>query len=225
MYCFVHGYPTRNAGSWMPDTGELACGNSERARTAREEWPKLWRLMQNSKEAWRLRQAMECHVCRAERRRRCCVLQPADPADVQRFQAAPFTKVPYVHPFRHPSYHATQLRALHLAKIEDRRVLWCVAFDKPKGGSLQGSSAKMEERRERWLEYRDRATAGIPGLLPLVLDMPVRFTEAVDPKSRRMGVFKHARGVLRGWELPEAEAARVAASDAPEVVLRQQPVE
>ncbi len=83
----------------------------------------------------------------------------------------------------------------------------------------------MEKRRERWLEYHDRATAGIPGLLPLVLDIPVRFTEAVDPKSRRMGVFKHARGVLRGWELPEAEAARVAASDAPEVVLRQQPVE
>ncbi len=55
----------------------------------------------------------------------------------------------------------------------------------------------MEERRERWLEYHDRATAGIPGLLPLVLDMPVRFTEAVDPKSRRMGVFKHARGALR----------------------------
>ena len=66
----------------------------------------------------------------------------------------------------------------------------------------------MEKRRERWLEYHDRATAGIPGLLLLVLDMPVRFTEAVDPKSRRMGVFKHARGVLRGRELPEAEAAR-----------------
>ena len=77
----------------------------------------------------------------------------------------------------------------------------------------------MEERRERWLEYHDRATAGIP-----VLDMPVRFTEAVDPKSRRMGVFKYARGVLRGWELPEAEAARVTACDAPEVVLRQQHV-
>ncbi len=83
----------------------------------------------------------------------------------------------------------------------------------------------MEERRERWLEYHDRATAGIPGLLPLVLDMPVRFTEAVDPKSRRMGVFKHARGVLRGRELLEEEAARVAACDAPEIVLRQQPAE
>ena len=56
-------------------------------------------------------------------------------------------------------------------------------------------------RKERWLEFHDRYTNGIPGLLPLVVDLPIRFTEAIDKKSREQGVFKHTRGVLRTWEL------------------------
>lgn len=27
MYCFNHGFPTRNPGSWMPDTNAPTCGN------------------------------------------------------------------------------------------------------------------------------------------------------------------------------------------------------
>ena len=84
--------------------------------------------------------------------------------------------------------------------------MWCVAFDKPKGGSLQGSAEDAEKRKERWLELHDRHTGGIPGLLPLVLDMPVRFSDAVDKDARVQGVFKHTRGILRGWDLHETEA-------------------
>ena len=28
MYCFVHGLPTRNVGSWLPQTGAPTCGNA-----------------------------------------------------------------------------------------------------------------------------------------------------------------------------------------------------
>ena len=39
------------------------------------------------------------------------------------------------------------------------------------------------------------------------------------------GIFKHARGILRGWELSPDEVDRVAAlEDAPEVVLKKRPV-
>ena len=39
------------------------------------------------------------------------------------------------------------------------------------------------------------------------------------------GIFKHARGILRGWELPPDEVDRVAAlEDTPEVVLKKRPV-
>ena len=44
----------------------------------------------------------------------------------------------------------------------------------------------------------DRETAGIPGLLPLVLDLPVRFTQEPARGDRLKGVFTNARGWLRG---------------------------
>ena len=55
------------------------------------------------------------------------------------------------------------------------------------------------------MEYHERCTAGIPGLLPLVLNLPIRFTDAPNGKAREQGVFKHTRGILRGWDLPEEE--------------------
>ena len=133
MHCFVHGFPTRNPGSWLPSTNPLACGNATCKSLPLQVWPPLWRKFGSSTESWLLRQDLECDTCKAERRRRCCVLREKDAADVRKFQAPPFTTAPYVHPFRRPSYHATQLRALHLAKMQNRRLLWCFAFDRVKG--------------------------------------------------------------------------------------------
>ena len=60
-----------------------------------------------------------------------------------------------------------------------------------------GKGEVLEQRKARWLEFHDRKTSGIPGLLPLVLDLPVRFTEAPSKVAREMGVFKRARVVAR----------------------------
>ena len=78
--------------------------------------------------------------------------------------------------------------------------------------------------KERWLEFHDRYTNGTPGLLPLVVDLPVLFIEATDKKSREQGVFKHTRSIRRTWELPEDELRRLDALDDPEVVLFQRPL-
>ena len=86
------------------------------------------------------------------------------------------------------------------------------------------STAHFLRAQERWLEFHDRKTGDIPGILPLVLDMPIRFTKAINKKAREMGVFKHTRGFLRGWELTEAEQARLQAFQDPEVVLKQRPL-
>ena len=37
MYCFIHGLPTRHAGSWLPKTGTPTCGKKRC-----EQLPKLW---------------------------------------------------------------------------------------------------------------------------------------------------------------------------------------
>eukprot|EP00973_Karenia_brevis_P021608 2971150-Karenia_brevis.AAC.1 len=61
-------------------------------------------------------------------------------------------------------------------------------------------------------------------VVPLVLHLPVRFAEAINAKSRQMGIFKHARGVLVGWELKKDEEERIMSCDAPEMVLHNMPL-
>ena len=58
------------------------------------------------------------------------------------------------------------------------------------------------------------------GMLPLVRDMPMRFTLT---DNREQGVFKHSRGHLRNWTLPAEELARIASCDEPEIVLKERP--
>ena len=101
--------------------------------------------------------------------------------------------------------------------------MWVTAHDELQTKDSGHKHAKEEERKERWLEFHDRHTAGIPGLLPLVLDLPVKFTQAPNAEAKKHGIFTNKRGWLRGWELPPAEEARVAAIEDPEVVLNQRP--
>ena len=67
----------------------------------------------------------------------------------------------------------------------------------------------LHVRKEHFLEYHERHTHGIPGLLALVLHLPVRFTDCPGAAAREQGVFKNSRGWIRGWELPEEETARL----------------
>ena len=128
-----------------------------------------------------------------------------------------------MHPFRHPSYHAQQLRAVLFAKAKGRRVFWVTAHDVLRDTEATRTGEKAEARKERWLEFHDRFTSGIPGLLPLVLDLPRRFTEAPNPRARALGVFKNARGFLRGWGLPPEEEARLQELPDAEVVIVRRP--
>ena len=102
--------------------------------------------------------------------------------------------------------------------------MWVTAHDVLKQTEAPRSDAQTEARKERWLEFHDRFTSGIPGLLPLVLDLPVRFTEAPNPRARAQGVFKNARGRIRGWDLPPEERSRLEALPDAEVVLVHRPL-
>ena len=82
---------------------------------------------------------------------------------------------------------------------------------------------KQEVRKEKFLVLKDSKTGGIPGLLPLVLDLLIRFTESIGQQAHDLGIFKHARGFLRGWSLPDEEIARSASMDDPEIVPIRRP--
>ena len=144
--------------------------------------------------------------------------------DFEQYTKQPFDTAPYVHPFRAPAYHAQQLRSLHFAKTNECRVLWIAAYDSMKSTRScvpPDRELKAEERKEQWLKFHERKTNGIPGLLPLVLNLPVRFTEAPNKIARQLGIFKHTRGCLKGWQLPEDELRRIEGIKDNEIVLNK----
>ena len=125
VYCFTHGLPTKNAGSFMPSTGEVLCGNPKCADLAAQWTRQVISATQN----WEARHSQECDVCAMHRARRCRVVGSSDISpDVS---SAKFTDAPFIHPFNAPKQHASQLRAVNLAFRTDRILLWCVAEDKP----------------------------------------------------------------------------------------------
>ena len=214
-YCFVHGLPTRNPGSWLRRTGRPTCTNGRCARLAAEEWPQMFR----DRCSWDARRALECDACAAERRRRCRVLRGGEDS---RHLEEPFVHAPYVHPFNAPKYHAQQLRAVHFAKAKRRRLLWTVAYDKPlTADDAYLSSEALRQQRQRWLELHDKQTNGLGGLLPLVKEMPLRVTTTLD---RDRAVFKNSRAKLLGWTLPAEEEERILPLDDPEIVLTRRPL-
>ena len=215
-YCFIHGLPTRNVGSWLKDEAVPSCGQASCKKLADVTWPRMF----GAKISWEVRKQLECDVCKVERRRRRRVLNKTDRDDKIHLMP-PFADATFVHPFNAPKYHAQQLRAMNFAKATARQLLWIIAYDTPiASGEENIGREALEKMRARWLELHDRATGGIMGMFPGVKDMPVRFTGTED---REQGVFKHSRGWLRGWILPAAEHARIMQLGDPEIVLVLRP--
>ena len=98
-----------------------------------------------------------------------------------------------------------------------------MAHDKELSKLHKSSEEQHERRKERWLEFHDRFTAGIPGIIPLVIGMTYRFTDTVSKEAREAGVFKHARGILRGLILDSDEQQRLQNLNDMETVLQQRP--
>eukprot|EP00973_Karenia_brevis_P014614 1995160-Karenia_brevis.AAC.1 len=59
----------------------------------------------------------------------------------------PFVNAPLMHPFRHPSFRATQLRALNFAESYNRRLLWVAAYDKILTSNVNMAKDKEELRK------------------------------------------------------------------------------
>ena len=150
IYCFTHGLPTKNPGSWHPDEGLLTCGN-EFCRTLRAQWD-LYRKRYGM--PWTERRAMECTVCKSERERRCCVITQG--RNVSRYKSGVFSLAPFVHPFRSPTNHAQRLCSLQFARTNRSRVLWVVAYDDLVGREGQSKKEVAEVTRQSWLTFEDR---------------------------------------------------------------------
>ena len=150
---------------------------------------------------------MECVECATDRRRRNRLIEPQDP----RIRQSPFIDAPYVHQHNEPKCHALLLRAVENAKrggSTPAHILWVVAQDAPTNpAEVASSPAEMQRKQQRWLQYHDQMTAGIPGLLPLYLGMRARVTEKI---SKTLGILKHTSCTVVGWELHPADKQETA---------------
>ena len=198
------------ARSRQPECGEPRC-----AKLAADVWP----CMRQEGATWEQRRRLECGRCQDERARRARVMLTEQD---RRHESPAFLAAPYVHPYNAPKYHAQQRRAMNFAQATHKCLLWVVAWDSPQNQedkALKGDA--LQKARERWLQFHDQQTSGIMGLLPLVKDMPIRFTDTVD---REKGMFKNSRGILTGWTLQPLDAQRIRGEDAAEMVLSERPL-
>ena len=217
VYCFTHGLPTKNVGTWLPSTSKPTCGNEECA-TLHDDWDRQRR----DGFTWDARRSRECSLCKKERQRRCRVLYQGGANDEMHMQE-PFAHAPYIHPWNAPKYHAQQLRAVGFAKATNQRLLWIVARDWPlASGDEKINAQRIEKLRSQFLHLHDKKTAGIMGLFPAILNLPVRLTQT---ENASIGAVKNARGTLVGWTLTDVEDARLQSLSEQEVVLKQRPLQ
>ena len=99
------------------------------------------------------------------------------------------------------------LRAHEQAKIQRKHVLWFAAEDLPDNpAQIVKTPAKLKQRLQRFLQYHDQQTAGVPGLNLLYEGMQARVTEKL-VKNKNVVIIKHPPCTVVGWELHPADGA------------------
>ena len=119
-------------------------------------------------------QPMACSICKVERNRRNRLLEEVDP----RVREEPFLSAPFIHKNNEPKYHAMLLRAAEQAKTDRKYTLWFAAIDTPDNpAQIVKSPGQLQHRLQRFLQFHDQQTAGVPGLNILYEGMQARVTE------------------------------------------------
>ena len=140
--------------------------------------------------SWDQMKCLECHICQTHRENRTRLLAPND----ARIHDPEFLHAPYVHQNNEPKYHAMLLRSVEQAKHRydaPRHILWVTAQDTPHNPKeISGNPATMQKKLDRFLQFHDQRTAGIPGIFPMYLHMKARVSEKL-AQGPRITILKH----------------------------------
>ena len=74
-------------------------------------------------------------------------------------------------------YTINKQRTILYASSNKKHLTWCPAFDRPTTDNITKTDA---DTRVRWLQYHDRWTVNLYGMLPLVQGLPIALTEHID---------------------------------------------
>ena len=87
--------------------------------------------------------------------------------------------------------------AILYASSNKKHLTWCPAFDRP---TTDGITKTDADTRIRWLQYHDRWTANLYGMLPLVQGLPIALTEHVDRPIQK-NLLRGTEAFLDSWIL------------------------
>ena len=217
IWAFLHGYPTQHVGSWNPWSSQAMCKNAA-CLALQKTWGK--QALAGKLPSWSARVQEECGCCAAERKRRCvvagsCAWSPD--ARAEKFLVAPF-----IHGLNAAKYAATHRRARCYAAAKGLQLLWVLAADTCVN-ETNAAETVPESTKMAWLKYHDQQTAGVSGVLGLVVGMPIRVTQA-RPEWKKWNVRKNTRGALVGWKLEPTDVERARNMQSGELILQKLPV-
>ena len=105
------------------------------------------------------------------------------------------------------------LRAHEQAKMQRKHVLWFAAVDTPQNpAQIVKTPAKLKQRLQRFLQFHDQQTAGVPGLNLLYEGMQARVIEKL-VENKNIVILKHYPCTVIGWTLHLGDAASAAGAE------------
>ena len=84
---------------------------------------------------------------------------------------------------------------------------------------IAATPANVDQKRDRWLQFHDQQTAGIPGLFPMYKGIRARVTEKI-AKGKQLTILKHTPCEIDGWDLHPGDRVH---EDGPERLLSYLP--
>ena len=188
-YNFLTGKPTKVPGSWLthasggapgPLCDKILCSGLAR-QAAKAPTHELAAIFKR-----------ECQICEAERRSRCRLLKPEEPAeaagkeiwpelrlDKEEVYVGKFACAPSIFPNNDIKYHVNKKRGETYAQREKKGIIWVPASDRPHKNTLRAKPNLCAEKMQ-WLKRHDKDCGGLYGMLMLVEGMPIALTDHID---------------------------------------------
>ena len=198
-YAFFHGYPT---------DARVRCDRGCTCNRA-ISWAEAFLRGDDGSELM----AAECTVCKAVREGRARVIPKSGGTAAEQGRLAraleeaermPFVEAPAIYAYNVPKWSTLLLRSQEFAKQTGQCLCWAFAHDVPLfSEDRELKEYELHKKRCAWLERHDQETRHLASMLPLVKNLPVRLTHAI---NRSKKLYRGRRGRIVGWQLhPETE--------------------
>ena len=120
-----------------------------------------------------------------------------DSAKDPRLQEAKFREAMVIVANNDARYQINKDKARAYSQTTGAALKWSVARDCASAEALQAQDCS-KQAKTKWLQYHDRHTGNLPGLLPLAVGMPVALMDHVDRSPDKL-LLRGRRGHVHSW--------------------------